>query len=183
MKNLKPFKVYEGDWWDNDPRAPWNQPDPPEPEAYIEYPEAKRDFITLATPPDLAILKKKSDGSLWILDTTDIEEDQSDYLYYISWDEDEKERSEDYEEEEYSSIAPDMFKEGGYKEGKEAWDNRDGDRLFKLTPELAEELIEEFVKYSRPRASTGARGWNPTEAQMKANRLGASILSKAYPEA
>jgi len=182
MKNLKSFKVYEGDWWDNDPSAPWNAPEDPEPDAYIEYPEAKRDFITLAMPSDMAILKKKSDGSLWILDTTDIEEDHSDYLYYYrGGEDDDSERAEGYEDEEYASIATDMFKEGGYKEGKEAWDDRDGDRLFKLTPELAEEFIEEFVSYSKPRS--GARVWNPNASQMAEYKRSASILSKAFPEA
>ena len=184
MKNLKPFKVNEGDWWDNDPSAPWNAPEDPEPEAYTEYPEAKRDFVTLATPSDTAILKKKSDGSLWCLDTTDIEEDHSDYLYYYrGGEDDDSERAEGYEEEEYASIATDLFKGNNYKEGKEAWDDRDGvlDRLFKLTPELAEELIADFVLYSKPRS--GARAWNPNASQMVEYKKGASVISKAFPEA
>jgi hypothetical protein len=184
MKNLKPFKVYEGDWWDNDPSAPWNAPEDPEPEAYTEYPEAKRDFVTLATPSDTAILKRKSDGSLWCLDTTDIEEDHSDYLYYYrGGEDDDSERAEGYEDEEYASIATDLFKGNNYKEGKEAWDDRDGvlDRLFKLTPDLAEELIADFVLYSKPRA--GARVWNPNASQMAEYKKGASVISKAFPEA
>ena len=166
MKNLKPFKVNEGDWGE-------------EPEAYTEYQEAKRDFITLATPSDTAILKKKSDGSLWCLDTTDIEEDHNHYLYYYRG----GERAEGYEEEEYASIATGLFKGNNYKEGKEAWDDRDGvDRLFKLTPELAEELIEEFVTYSKPRA--GARVWNTNPAMRRSEyKKGASVISKAFPEA
>jgi hypothetical protein len=24
---MKHVKLYEGDWWDNDPNAPWNQDD------------------------------------------------------------------------------------------------------------------------------------------------------------
>ena len=181
MKHLKPFEVNESDWWDSDPSAPWNQPDAPEPSAYLEYPEAKRDFTTLATPPDIAILKKKSDGSLWVLDTTDIEEDHKDYLYYIPIGEDEYERAEGYEDEEYASAATDIFKDNGYQEGKEAWEDRDGDRLFKLTPELAEELIAEFALYSKPRP--GARAYNPNPAMMAEYKKGASVLSKAFPEA
>ena len=178
MKNLKPFKVNEGDWGDSDPSAPWNAPEDQEPEAYTEYPEAKRDFITLATPFDTAILKKKSDGSLWCLDTTDIEEDHSDYLYYYRG----GERAEGYEEEEYASIATGLFKGNNYKEGKEAWDGRDGvDRLFKLTPELAEELIEEFVLYTKLRA--GVRTYNPKPAMRAEYKKGASVISKAFPEA
>lgn len=181
MKHLKPFEVNESDWWDNDPSAPWNQPDSPDPAAYLEYPEAKRDFTTLATPSDSAILRKKGDGSLWVLDTTDIEEDYKDYLYYIPIGDDEEERAEGYEDEEYASIATDLFKDKGYQEGKEAWDNRDGDRLFKLTPELAEELISEFTLYSKPRVRASA--YNPNPATMAEYKKGASVLAKAFPEA
>jgi hypothetical protein len=182
MKNLKTFKLYEGDWWDNDPSAPWNQPDAPEPEAYIEYPESKRDFKALVIASDTAILKKKSDGSMWMLDITDIaeEEEFEDYLYYFET-EDGRERYEDAEEEECESIATDIFKENRWAEGKEAWDDRnEGDRLFKIDLGLAEELIHDFASYSKPR---GRSGWAGAQTSMKANRLGASILAKAFPEA
>jgi hypothetical protein len=183
MKNLKPFKVNEGDWWDNDPSAPWNQPDPPEPEARIEYSENERLFKLLTIASDSALLKKKADGSIWILDITDVEYDEgcTDYLYFYDVDEDTKERYEGMEDEEYGSLATDLFKENKWTEGKEAWEDRGGEmRLFKIDLGLAEELIHDFVKYSKPRA--GAT-WRPSPAQMKANRLGASILSKAFPEA
>lgn len=187
MKNLKPFRVNEGDWWDNDPSAPWNQPEPPEPEARIDYPEAKQDFKTLAIASDSAILRKKSDGSMWVLDVTDIEdyEEFEDYIFRYPVDDDEWERYEDMKDEESANISTDLFKENKWAEGKEAWDNRDvagteDVRLFKIDLELAEELIHGFVKYSKPRA--GAR-WNPSQEQMKANRLAANLLSKAFPEA
>ena len=181
MKNLKPFKLYEGDPWDNDPRAPWNQPDDPDPVADIEYPEAKRDFVVLGIPGDDAILRKKSDGSLWVLDVTDISDDYGDYLYQDMVDDDESERAEGYEEEEYASIATDLFKGNNYKEGKEAWDDRDGVmRLFKIDLELAEMLIEDYVSYSKPR---GDRRYNPSPSDMDEYRRAASVLSKAYPEA
>jgi hypothetical protein len=182
MKNLKPFKVNEGDWWDNDPSAPWNQPDPPEPTARIEYTEAQMGFKILVVASDSAIMRKKSDGSMWVLDVTDISdyEEFEDYLYYYDM-YDERERYEGMEEEEYGAIATDLFKENKWTEGKEAWEDRGGEmRLFKIDLGLAEELIHDFVKYSKPRA--GAT-WRPKPEQMKANRLGASILSKAFPEA
>lgn len=182
MKNLKQFKVYEGDWWDSDPSAPWNAPEDPEPTARIEYTEAQREFKMLVVASDSAILKKKSDGSMWVMDITDISdyEEFEDYLYYYDDGED-RERYEGAEEDEYANIATDLFKENKWAEGKEAWEDRDGEmRLFKIDLGLAEELIHDFVKYSRPRA--GAI-WRPNQEQMKANRLAASILSKAFPEA
>ena len=183
MKNLKPFRVNEGDWWDNDPSAPWNQEDPPEPEARIDYPEAQQDFKTLVIASDSAILRKKSDGSMWVLDVTDIDnyEEFEDYIFRYPVGDDEWERFEDMKDEESANISTDLFKENKWAEGKEAWEDRDGEtRLFKIDLGLAEELIHDFVKYSKPRA--GAR-WNPSQDQMKANRLAASLLSKAFPEA
>ena len=179
MKYLKTFNLYEGDWWDSDPSAPWNAPEDPEPVADIEYSEAQRDFVALATPGDDAILKKKSDGSLWVLDTTDISDDYEDYLYYYpERDDDERERAEGNEEEEYASIATDLFKENNFLEGKEARDNKDGERLFKIDLELAEELIEDYVNYSKPRG----RSYYST-SMMDEYKRAASILSKAFPEA
>ena len=180
MKNLKPFKLYEGDWWDNDPSAPWNQPDAPEPVANIEYPEAKRDFVVLGIPGDNAILRKKSDGSLWVLDVTDISDDYGDYLYQDMVDDDESERAKGYEEEEYASIVTDMFKEGNFREGKGAWEDRDSERLFKIDLELAEVLIEDYVSYSKPRAG---RRYTLGTSDMDEYKRAASVLSKAYPEA
>ena len=180
MKNLKSFSLYEGDWWDGDPNAPWNRPEDPEPVAAIEYSEAQRDFVVLATPGDEGVLKRKSDGTLWILDATDIQDDYEDYLYYYPERDDERERAEGYEEEEYASIATDLFKGNNYKEGKEAWDDRDGTvRLFKIDLDLAEELIEDYVNYSRRRD----RRYALSTSKMDEYKKSASILSKAFPEA
>ncbi len=180
MKNLKPFKLSEGDWWDNDPSAPWNQ-DYQEPEARITYTEAQMLFSVLLVAGDSAIMKKKSDGSMWVLDVTDIEdyEEFEDYLYYYEIGDD-RQRAEEYVEEEYEAIATDLFKENKWKEGKEAWDNRDSERLFKIDLELAEKLIHFYTKYSKPRTGTA---WRPNWVQMGRNRLAASLLSKAFPEA
>lgn len=186
MKNLKSFKLYEGDPWDNDPRAPWNQPDDPDPIARREYSESQRDFVVLAIPGDDALLKKKSDGSLWVLDTTDIEDDYEDYLYYYpERDDDERERAEGYEDEEYASIATTSHRHHNSiplqkPEGKGAWDERDGTvRLFKIDLDLAEELIEDYVNYSRRRD----RRYALSTSKMDEYKKSASILSKAFPEA
>ena len=178
MKNLKPFKVNEGDWGDRNPSAPWNQPEDPEPEAYTGYPEAKRDFVVYGMPGDEALLKAKSDGSLWVLDTADIEDEFDSYLYYyrgktIT-------RAEGYEEEEYGNIATDLFRKKKYLADKGAWDDRDGEvRLFKIDPELANQLIDDYVHRSRARDRRGTHN-GPKAAEYKRS---ASILAKAFPEA
>ncbi len=185
MKNLKSFKLYEGDWWDNDSNAPWNRPDDPDPIAGREYSEAQRDFVVLGIPGDDALLKKKSDGSLWVLDTTDIADDYDDYLYYYPQrDDDESERAEGFEDEEYASIATTAHRHNSIPlqnpEGKGAWDERDGTvRLFKIDLELAEELIEDYVNYSRRRD----RRYALSTSKMDEYKRAASILSKAFPEA
>ena len=179
MKYLKIFNLYEGDWWDSDPSAPWNAPEDPEAVAAIEYPEARRDFVVLGTPGDDAILKKKSDGTLWVMDVTDIVYEYGDYMYYYpGGEDDDRERAEGNEEEEYASIATDLFKENNFLEGKGAWNNKDGERLFKIDLELAEELIEDYVNYSKPRG----RSYYST-SMMDEYKRAASILSKAFPEA
>jgi hypothetical protein len=179
MKNLKTFKLYEGDWWDNDPSAPWNQSDNPDPVAGTEYSEARRDFVVLGTPGDDAILKRKSDGTFWVLDVTDLEDEYEDFLYYYILD-DENERAEGYEEEEYATIATYLLKANEYLEGREAWENRDGVRLFRIDPELAETLIEDYVSYSKAREG---RRYNPSPSAMEEYKKAASLLSKAFPEA
>ena len=148
MKHLKPFALYESDPWDNSPSAPFNT-DPEEPKAYLEFPESKRDFVVLGTPGDNCILRRKSDGSLWVLYTENIEDDYADYLYYYPADdeEDDGERAEDYEAEEYGNIATAIINSknfvylGGYK----GWDDRgDEKRLFRIDLPLANVLIGEY---------------------------------------
>jgi hypothetical protein len=147
MKHIKPFKLYEGDPWDNSPSAPFNI-DPETPVAYIEYPESKRDFVVLGTPGDNCILRRKSDGSLWVLDTEDIEEDYHDYLYYYPSEEDDDEgRAEGYEDEEYGNIATAIINSknfiylGGYRGWKDRGDEM---RLFKIDLPLANVLMGDY---------------------------------------
>lgn len=180
MKNLKSFKLYEGDHWDNDPSAPWNQPDNPDPVAGTEYSEAQRDFVVLGIPGDDCILKRKSDGTFWVLNVMDLEDEYEDFLYYYILD-DENERAEGYEEEEYATIATYLLKDNEYLEGKEAWEDMDGTvRLFRIDPELAEKLIEDYVSYSKAREG---RRYNPSSSDMEEYKRSASLLSKAFPEA
>lgn len=176
MKNLETFNLYEGDPWNYGTRAENEQVEA----AIIQYPETKRDFVVLGIPGEEAILKKKSDNSLWVLDVTDISDDFEDYLYQYVADADESERAEGYEVEEYASIATDIFKNKNYLKGKGAWEDRDGwVRLFEIDLPLAEVLIEDYVDHSRQRN----RKYSLSTSDMNEYKKAASVLSKAFPEA
>ena len=148
MKHIKPFKLYEGDPWDNSPLSPFNI-DPETAVAYLEFPESKRDFVVLGTPGDNCILRRKSDGSLWVLDTEDIAEDYHDYLYYYPADDedDDGERAEGYEDEEYGNIATAIINSKNfiYLGGYRGWADRgDEMRLFKIDLPLANVLMSDY---------------------------------------
>ena len=186
MKHLKPFDqgLREGDWWDNDPSAPWNAPDDPEPEAEVDYPEAQQDFAYLVDCPDTVLLKLKADGSIWALNTMDLEDEEEfePYLYYVYNEDGDKERFEDMMEYSYVNYATDVHKEKKGYDGDDAlaeWNRfEDGEgefRLVKIDLPLAEHLIETFYKLSRS-------SW-VKDARKPDYRLGASMLSRAFPEA
>ena len=148
MKHIKPFKLYEGDPWDNSPLSPFNI-DPETPVAYLEFPESKRDFVVLGTPGDNCILRRKSDGSLWVLDTEDIAEDYHDSLYYYPADDedDDGERAEGYEDEGDGNIATAIINSKNfiYLGGYRGWADRgDEMRLFKIDLPLANVLMSDY---------------------------------------
>ena len=183
MKNLKPYSALkEGDWWDSDPSAPWNAPDDPEPSAEVEYTSAQQEFVTEVGVPDwFAILKKKSDSSLWVLDTRDLLDtggEYDDYIFYVEYD-DERERSEDMSEESYVNIATDLYKEGKYSEETDITAIEDGEneeRLYKLDETLAAWLIEESLYWSKKRDQRFYTGKRANEYRELANFLG-----RAFP--
>jgi hypothetical protein len=197
MKNILSYsQLNEGDPWDNDPNAPWNQEDPPEPEAYLEYKTADQPFdVVSSVPDDIALLKKKSDGSLWVLDTTDLLDeggDFDDYIYYVDYGEDsDKEKAEDMEDESYSNILVDLYKEKKYIENgtADAWELRWDDdtpegRLYKLNPELAEHVIHDLLAYTKTRTGSNVPTWQIKRAQTYGEKYRniINIISRAFPE-
>ena len=179
MKNLKPYSALkEGDWWDSDPSAPWNAPDDPEPEAGIEYTSAQQEFVQEVGVPDwFSILKKKSDSSLWVLDTRDLLDtggEYDDYIFYVEYD-DERERSEDMDEDSFINIATDLYKEGKYGEEADISAIEDGEneeRLYKLDEALAAWIIEESLYQSKQRDRKYYTGKRAKEYRELSNFLG-----------
>lgn len=202
MKNIRTYnQLHEGDPWDNDPSAPWNQEDPPEPEAAIEYKTPEQPFDVLhSVPNDIALLKKKSDGSLWVLDVADILDEGGefdDYIYYANHGDDEymqNEKDEDMDDESYTNIVVDLYKEKKYVEDGtgEGWAARYDDdvpkRLYKLNLSLAEEIIPDLMGYAKFRggdASDKIAEWKKRSIDRHGSkyRSMANTISRAFPEA
>ena len=187
-KALKAYKkISEGDWWDSDPSAPWNQDDGPEPEASIEYPVAQQAFKYLTDAGDEALLKKKDDGTLWLLDVMDILDPSGefeDYVYMIQQSEDDREVADGMEEESYINISTDLYKRKMYNEDPELdWDDRDFDvKLYMVTPKLAEHLIEDYLYYSKGNRKDMPTWRRSNEKTQRKYREMANILSRAFPE-
>jgi hypothetical protein len=185
MKNLKPFSAHlnEGEWWDNDPSAPWNQPDPEDPEATIEYTKAAQLFeIPAYVPDNYAVLKKKDDGSLWVLDARDILDsggEFDDFIFYVHY-EDEIHLAEDMEDESYINIATDLYKENKFVNdpSADAIEEADGEeRLFRLTEPLAAWIIEDSLYSSKKRDQ---KYFSDKRAQDY--RKVANFVSRAFPD-
>jgi hypothetical protein len=148
MKHLKPFKIFESDWWDSDPNAPWNQEDPPDPTRRIDWVdekdgEKKLEFKVEKFVKDYLFLKRLSDGAYFVcyLDSLSFEEDFDDYRYSYYQD-------GDYfsiEDDEYSVLAwihdhPESVSQTGTVEEYE-----NGEKcVFKLSEELRKYLVDEL---------------------------------------
>ena len=130
---------------------PPDDPDPPDPIADIEYSEAEQLFSYLSgDQTESVLLKKKSDGSYWILNVIDMEGDPDfdEYYYYINFD-DEREVAEDMLDETFVNVATDLFRENKWVEGTlENWEAGEA-RLFKLTEEIAEDLFSIYSSFIR----------------------------------
>jgi len=161
MINLRPFPkphqvLSESSPWDGDPKAPWYT-NPSEPEAKIKFNSREQLFeIQVHVPDAYAILKKKGDGTLWVLDTRDMldsEGEFDDYIFYVNY-MDMKDKAEDMEAESYLNIATDLYNEGKYLENPEAdiiEMAESEERLFKLTDPLVAWLIEDSLYLSKKR--------------------------------
>lgn len=148
MKYLKSFKLFEGDWWDSDPDAPWNQEDPPEPTRRVDWVDEKDgvkklEFKVEFFAGDFLFLKKISDGSYFVcyLDCISDSEDFDDYRYSY------------YQDGEYFPIKEDEYgvlawihdhQEKISREGTvEEYEN--GEKcVFKISDELRKYLVDEL---------------------------------------
>lgn len=142
---MKHLQVYEGDWWDNDPNAPWNQDDrEPDVDRDIDHKDADLKFECVSLPEEaaVAILKAKpgvEPAGLWVLNIEDIDDD---YKRRLIWGED---VDDEYEIDEVAVVnyATDIYNDPADSMSAEDW--LDGASL--LTPLSSPEVRDEAIDY------------------------------------
>lgn len=125
-KALKAYRdLYEGDWWDNDPSAPWNQDDrEPDESMEIDYPASKQLFDVLHQAGWIGILKGKGPvKGYWVVNLEDVPEE---YQLRLEYDED----TVEYEvtSDSVANYATDLYENP--EESKSSEDFEDGATLI-----------------------------------------------------
>jgi hypothetical protein len=158
--------VFESDWWDNDPNAPWNQEDrEPEESMDIEYRPEDQLFKTLYIVNWTAILEGKTPETKghWVMRLDEIPDDYKLRLDY--GDDVEYEISDD----SVANYATDIYKES--KESKTSNDYVDGESILAPldTQEILDTAIDELEYYLAPgyRFGQGQRAKDKREAIRK----------------
>ena len=140
---MKHVKLYEGDWWDNDPNAPWNQDDiEPREDREIDYSQAEQKFECVSLPQGaaVAILEAKpgvEPAGLWVIN---IEEVGDEYKLELRYGED------DDPEFELDEVAVVNYATDLYNSPEESTSNEDWlDGSAWLTPLSTSEVRDEAI--------------------------------------
>ena len=140
---MKHIKLYEGDWWDNDPNAPWNQEDL-EPSEYreIDYSQAQQKFECVALPrgASVAILRAKpgvEPAGLWVVN---IEEVGDEYKLELRYGEDD---DPEYELDDVAVVnyATDLYNDPQESMSAEDWLDGESSLTPLSSPEMRDEVI------------------------------------------
>jgi len=151
---MKHIKLYEGDWWDNDPNAPWNQEDTePGEDRKIDYSQAQQKFECVALPQgeSVAILRAKpgvEPSGLWVLNI-EIEGVDEDYKLRLDYGGD---YDPEYELDDVAVVnyATDIYNDPQDSMSAEDWLNSES-RLTPLSsPEVRDEAISMLEYYLKP---------------------------------
>lgn len=169
------------------------EPDTREIPAEIDYPKEQQLFNYISEEIDLALLKKRSDGSIWILEITDILDEDGefkDYIYHIEvktaphWDEWDEYPDEDRDSDSFVNIATDLYKAGLYEsspmpDSPEFTDLSEKTRLFRVdTEEVAEYMLYAFALMSKHRPGLPKR----SRDRMKMNTNAVIAIHRAFPD-
>jgi hypothetical protein len=174
---MKHLQVYEGDWWDNDPNAPWNQDDR-EPDEFreIEIRTADQKFECVALPEGggLAILKAKpgvEPAGLWV---TNLDGLESEYQLRLSYGEDD---DYDYETDEVAVVnyATDLYNNTEETMSSEDW----LDGATYLTPLSSPEIRDDAISLLEGSLRPGyGRPVNPDKTKSDSIRMAIHMLEK-----
>jgi hypothetical protein len=146
---MKHIKVYEGDWWDNDPNAPWNQDDiEPREDREIDYKDSDLKFECVSLPQggSVAILKAKpgvEPSGLWVINIEEVDED---YKLKLSYGEDD---DPEYELDEVAVVnyATDIYNDPQDSMSAEDWLDGSSWLTPLSSPEVRDEAIS-LLEYS-----------------------------------
>lgn len=157
---MKHIKLYEGDYWDNDPNAPWNQEDiEPREDREIDYPQAEQKFECVALPRGaaVAILRAKpgvEPAGLWILNIEEVDED---YKLKLSYGEDDDQEFV-LDDVAVVNYATDIYNDPQDSMSAEDW--VDGASL--LTPLSSPEVRDEAISLLEDSLKPGYGKNSPT---------------------
>lgn len=162
--------LYEGDWWDNDPSAPWNQDDrEPDESMEIEYkPEQQLFELVREAAGWLGILKGKGPEvkGYWVVNLDEIPEEYKLRLDYG----DDAEVEFEVTDDTIANYATDLYKEAKPEERtSQAWLD-DGTLIAPLdTQEVIDDVIDKIEYALAPGYRDRGEYWRPAARETKAN--------------
>jgi hypothetical protein len=145
---MKHVKLYEGDWWDKDPNAPWNQEDiEPSESREIDHKVSNQKFEYVALPQEpLAILKAKPGvlpAGLWVLNAEEVGDE---YKLELRYGEDDDPEFE-LDDVALVNYATDLYNDPQVSTSNEDWLDGVGYLTPLSSPEVRDEAIR-ILEYS-----------------------------------
>jgi hypothetical protein len=174
---MKHVKLYEGDWWDNDPNAPWNQEDiEPREDREIDHKDSDLKFECVALPQGaaVAILEAKpgvEPAGLWVIN---IEEVGDEYKLELRYGEDD---DPEYELDEVAVVnyATDIYNDPQDSMSAEDW----LDGASWLTPLSSPEVRDEAISILEYSLKPGyGRTTSPDKNKSDSIRMAIHMLEK-----
>lgn len=160
-KALKAYRdLFEGDWWDNDPNAPWNREDrEPEESMGIQYSPDQQAFKVLHHVDWLAVLEAKGSTTpkgYWVVALDDLG-DKDEYKLRLDYGDD-----VEYEvtSDSVANYATDLYHD--QTQTKTSADFVDGETF--LAPLDSTEIVDDVIDSLENSLAPGYSTFNPSSA-------------------
>lgn len=160
-KAIKAYRdLFEGDWWDNDPNAPWNIEDKePEESMGIQYTPDQQAFKVLHLVDWLAILEAKgltTPKGYWVVALDDLG-DKDEYKLRLDYGDD-----VEYEitDDSVANYATDLYRD--QTQSKTSTDFMDGETF--LAPLDSTEIVDDVIDSLESYLAPGYSAFNPASA-------------------